>query len=100
MRKAGYEDAHTERVAEIILKKRIKADADVQAMENAVCLVFLQFQYEDFRHKYEDDPEKMIGILYKSLLKMDARGRGFALKLHYTDGGLQLVDAALKRINK
>lgn len=100
MIKAGYSEQQIERVKQIILKQRIKVDADVQTMENAVCLVFLEFQYEDFRKRYENDPEKMIDILRKSLLKMDAYGHGFALQLPYSAGGLELVQQAVERIQK
>lgn len=100
MAKADYNDEQIERVQQIILKKRIKVDAEVQTMENAVCLVFLEFQYEDFRQRYLNDPEKMIDILRKSLLKMDAHGHKFALQLPYSEGGLELVKAAVERITK
>jgi hypothetical protein len=49
---AGYDTPQIDRVKQIILKQRLKVDADVQTIENALCLVFLQFQYEDFRKKY------------------------------------------------
>jgi hypothetical protein len=100
MAEAGYANEQIERVREIILKKRIKVDADVQTMENALCLVFLQFQYEEFRKKYADDPEKMINILRKSLLKMDAHGHGFALQLTYSNDGLALVQEAVNSLSK
>lgn len=100
MTQAGYRKEQVERVAQIILKKRIKVDAEVQTMENAVCLVFLEFQYEDFRKRYENDPEKMIDILRKSLLKMDAHGHSFALTLSYTEDGLELINKAVQRITK
>jgi len=98
MKQAGYADKQAERVTQIILKKRIKVDADVQTMENALCLVFLQYQYEDFRKKYEAEPEKIINILRKSLLKMDAYGHGFALELGFTKNGVGFIQAALKAL--
>ncbi|MDT3404353.1 DUF4202 domain-containing protein [Mucilaginibacter terrae] len=98
MQQAGYTLEVIERVSQILLKKRIKVDADVQTMENALCLVFLEFQYEDFRKKYAREPDKMVNILYKSLLKMDAHGHGFALGLSYTPGGLELVQQALAKM--
>lgn len=99
MQQAGYTAEQIERVSQIILKKRIKADADVQTMENALCLVFLQYQYEDFREKYEDDHNKIINILRKSLLKMDANGHNHALKLSYTNQGLDLIKKAIELNN-
>jgi len=98
MQQAGYSTEETDRVSQIILKKRIKVDADVQTMENALCLVFLEFQYEDFRKKYDNDAEKLVNILYKSLLKMDAHGHTFALKLNYTPGGLEIIKLALQKM--
>lgn len=95
MTQAGYDAAEIERVSQIILKKRIKVDADVQTMENALCLVFLQYQYEDFRKKYGNEPDKMINILRKSLLKMDSHGHGFALALNFTPQGLDLIKQAM-----
>ncbi len=100
MTEAGYSAGQVERVTQIILKKRIKVDPDVQTMENALCLVFLQFQYEDFRKKHESDPDKIINILRKSLLKMDVHGHSFALKLSYTGEALHLINEALKGLSK
>ena len=98
MKQAGYDDQLVERVGQIILKKRIKVDADVQTMENALCLVFLQYQYEDFRKKYEGEPDKIINILRKSLLKMDSHGHGFALGLSFTPQGLDLIKQAMQPV--
>jgi len=100
MAKAGYEIQQSERVKQIILKQRIKADPDVQTMENALCLVFLQFNYESFRKKYANDPGKIVNILYRSLLKMDAYGHSFALTLPYSKDGLMLIREAIALLNK
>jgi hypothetical protein len=67
-------------------------------MENALCLVFLEYQYEDLRRKYLHDPEKMVNILYKSLLKMDAHGHEAAGLLNLTDDGLERVREAMELI--
>ena len=98
MTEAGFDEDFIERVSQITLKKRIKVDADVQTMENALCLVFLEFQFEDFRKKYTDEPEKIVNILRKSLLKMDAHGHNFALRLPYSDDGLSLISQALQAL--
>lgn len=98
MQQTGYTEEQIARVKQIILKQKIKVDADVQTMENALCLVFLQFQYEEFQQKHS--AEKVINILRKSLLKMDAHGHHFALSLTYSDQGLQYIKEALKLIAK
>jgi hypothetical protein len=97
MENVGYDPEQIARARQILLKQKIKVDHDVQTMENALCLVFLQFQYEDFHPKYEAD--KVINILKKSLLKMDAHGHQFALTLPYSDQGLHYIQEALKLIN-
>lgn len=94
MAQVGYDAETIERTQQIILKQRIKQDAEVQTIENALCLVFLEYQYEAFHPKHE--AEKVIDILKKSLLKMDAHGHSFALKLSFSEKGLSYVQEALK----
>lgn len=97
MKEVGYEQDQIDRVRQFLLKKKIKVDKEVQTLENALCLVFLEFQYEDFFPKYE--PEKIVNILRKSLLKMDEKGREQALTLHYSDEGLNYIKQALEQIS-
>ena len=98
MRSEGFGNDVIDRTSQIILKQKIKVDNEVQTMENALCLVFLQFQYEDFLHKHS--PEKVVNILRKSLLKMDAHGHQFALDLNYSKLGLQYINQALQLLKK
>jgi len=93
LQEAGYDEETITRVQQIILKKRIKLDSEVQTMENALCLVFLQYQYEEFHPKHPED--KVITILRKSLLKMDAHGHQFALAMSYSEKGLYYIQQAL-----
>ena len=92
MQQAGYTHEIIDRVKQIILKQKLKVDEEVQTMENALCLVFLQFQYEAFWPQY---PEKIVGILRKSLKKMDAEGHRYALTLEYSEQGRQHIQSAL-----
>jgi hypothetical protein len=98
MKEAGYDDEQIARVRQIILKQKLKVDPDVQTMENALCLVFLEFQYEDFYPKHP--PEKVINILRKSLLKMDSHGHLFALTLNFSEKGLHYINEALNSIKQ
>jgi hypothetical protein len=68
---------------------------EVQVMENALCLVFLQYQFEAFRL---DNEEKIVGIIHKSLLKMDDAGRQQALTLDYSPAGLAVINEALSEL--
>ncbi|MEO6851154.1 MAG: DUF4202 domain-containing protein [Mucilaginibacter sp.] len=95
MENVGYSDGEVSRVRQIILKQKIKVDKDVQVMENALCLIFLEFQYEDFHPKHS--PEMVINILKRSLLKMDSHGHQFALGLTYSEKGLLYIMEATKK---
>jgi hypothetical protein len=93
MLQAGYTEDFIEDVKRIILKQKIKLDAEVQLMENALCLVFLQFQFEDFIRKHTD--EKLIHIIKKTWSKMSQPGRDAALTLPYSDKATALLGQAL-----
>lgn len=92
----GYEMGIIARVNEIVLKKQLKTDTDVQTMENALCLVFLEFQYDDLIKK--QSPEKMIGILQKTWAKMSVPGRQVAASLTYSETGKMLLNKALESV--
>ncbi|WP_259067685.1 DUF4202 domain-containing protein [Mucilaginibacter sp. X4EP1] len=98
MQGVGYDDEQIDRVKQIILKQKLKIDADVQTIENALCLVFLEFQYEDFYPKHS--PEKVVNILRKSLLKMDSHGHQFALGLNFSEKGFAHINEALNSIKR
>lgn len=98
MESVGYPDYKVSRVKQIILKQKIKADKEVQVMENALCLVFLEFQYEEFYPKHS--LEMVINILKRSLIKMDNHGRQFALGLTYSEMGLFCINKALEKVKE
>ena len=76
---AGYEAAIIERVGALLQKKRLKRDPEVQTLEDAACLVFLEHQFTEFSRNHED--EKIVDIVAKTLAKMSPRGRAEAAKL-------------------
>lgn len=96
MKEAGYPQADIDRVVAILMKQGIKQDPDVQVMENALCLVFLQYQYEAFHPAHE---EKIVEILRKSLLKMDGAGHQQAMTLAYSPKGMDYIRQALAALN-
>lgn len=93
MLEAGYEQEQVKAVQHIILKENLKTDPEVQVMENALCLVFLEFQYPDFLTKHDD--QKMIKILQRSWAKMTSVGREAAMTINYTEKGRNLIEKAL-----
>lgn len=90
---AGYSETEIEEVKTIVLKQQIKSDPRVQTIEDALCLVFLEFQYEEFIGKHED--AKVIRILQKTWAKMSEAGHKAALGLKYSGKGLALIKEAL-----
>lgn len=79
MKASGYEEKSIERVKTIILKKGLKEDLEVQTMEDALCLVFLENQLADLMEKTEKP--KMIEIVKKTWGKMSPKGKEIARKL-------------------
>jgi hypothetical protein len=75
----GYGDAIADRVCDLLLKKRLKTDAEVQTFEDAICLTFLAVDFAPFAAKHPD--EKVIDIVRKTWGKMSDRGHTEALKL-------------------
>lgn len=89
----GYDEAMQERVRSLNLKNGLKSDPECQALEDALCLVFLEKQFAEFSVK--TDEEKMIGILQKSWAKMSEAGRQAALGLKLSEPCRGLVEKAL-----
>lgn len=93
LREVGYDDEAVRRVQDLNLKKNFPADAEACILEDALCLVFLEFQLTALAAKCDD--EKMITALKKSWAKMTAAARAEALKLNFGEREKQLVERAL-----
>lgn len=93
LKELGFSDEIREAVKKIQLKIAIKRNAEVQTMEDALCLAFLRHEFVPFIEDYDD--EKVIGILQKTWPKMSPRGHEAALKLPLSGRALKLVQRAL-----
>lgn len=93
MAKEGYPDSDQDTVRRIILKKNFQSDPDAQTVEDALCLVFLETQFEELRQKTPDP--KMIDIIQKTWRKMSDHGKKAALSLKLPDAHVKLIQAAL-----
>jgi hypothetical protein len=93
LKQAGYAETEIAEVRHILLKENLKNDEEVQVMENALCLVFLEFQFEDFVARHDD--EKVSRVLQKSWKKMSEPGRKAALTLSYSLKAQALLNKAL-----
>jgi hypothetical protein len=89
----GYDTDTINRVKKLVQKKGLKTDPQVQMLEDVICLVFLEYYFEDFSRKHEDD--KLKDILKKTLRKMSPEGRKIAMKLKFPDRLEKLVEAAI-----
>jgi hypothetical protein len=94
LREVGYDETSIRRVQELNLKKNFPADPECRVLEDALCLVFLEFQLADLAAKTAD--EKTINALQKSWQKMTEAARAEALKLNYGDREKNLIERALK----
>jgi hypothetical protein len=93
LQETGYDDETTRRVQDLNLKKNFPADAETRTLEDALCLVFLEFQLADLAAKSDD--HKMINALQKSWGKMTEGARAEALKLNYGEREKALLHRAL-----
>ena len=93
LRETGFDDETIRRVQELNLKKNFPADPEVRVLEDALCLVFLEFQLAELAAKSDD--EKMINALRKSWEKMTETARAEALKLDYGEREKNLISRAL-----
>lgn len=90
MREEGCPEPEIQRVEELILKRAARAgDPEGQILEDALCLVFFETQFETLRAKTPD--EKMKSILEKTWRKMSETGRAEALKLSLPDEVRELL---------
>ena len=93
LRSVGYDDATVERVRFLIRKEKLKADPDTQALEDTICLVFLENYFAAFSAKHE--PDKVVTILRRTWSKMSPVGHAAALRLPMPPAAGALVTRAL-----
>jgi Domain of unknown function (DUF4202) len=93
LREAGYPEDVIRRVQDLNLKKHFPDDPEARVLEDALCLVFLEFQLADLAAKTAAD--KTINALQKSWQKMTGAARAEALKLNYGEREKALLERAL-----
>lgn len=91
---AGYSEESTQRIAYIVQKRGLNRDPESQALEDVICLVFLEHYLVDFAAKHSE--EKLIDIIQKTWAKMSEQGHAAALELPYPADMLALIQKALK----
>lgn len=96
LRGCGYDDDTIDRVRAVIRKDGLKVDPEVQAHEDALCLVFLQTQLVDLAHDVGAD--RAAAVLAKTVAKMTPRGRSEALELDLEPAAREALEEALASV--
>jgi hypothetical protein len=94
LRDVGYDATTIAAVRSLLKKEKLKVNPDMQALEDVICLVFLEYEFPDFAAKH--DREKVIGILRRTWAKMSPIGHEAALQLPMQLESLELIQAALQ----
>lgn len=89
---AGYDAVVIERVCHLITKRGLGRDPEVQHLEDALCLVFLETQLEDFA---QASPDKAPSVLARTVGKMSDAGRREAERLVLSADARTLLSEAL-----
>jgi hypothetical protein len=91
----GYDGVTVARVQDLVRKKGLgkDADADVQALEDALCLVFIETQFRELADRLE--PDKMVDVTRKTLVKMSDDAKALALSLDLPPEDRAVLELAL-----
>ena len=90
LERVGYDDATVARVQDLVRKRGLGKDPEVQRLEDALCLVFIQTQLRDLAARL--DAEKLPGIIEKTKKKMSDRAVELALGLDLTPDERALLE--------
>jgi hypothetical protein len=93
LRDVGYGDEVVARVGSLLRKERLKADPEVQLLEDVICLVFVEHYLVGFAPKH--DEETLVGVLRKTWRKMSEDGRRAALALDLPENVRSVVERAV-----
>ncbi|MGB2401799.1 MAG: DUF4202 domain-containing protein [Akkermansiaceae bacterium] len=89
----GYDTELIERVQKLNLKQNLKTDQDCQTLEDGLCLVFLEYQFDALIA--DTEPEKLLGIVRKTWAKMSPRGQQATSKITFSEQGTRVLQQAL-----
>jgi len=92
MEAEGYAPDLVDRAEHIVRKRELARDPDVQVLEDALCLVFLDTQFSELASRLSE--EKMIEVLRKTMKKMSAQAISLALALDLSPMERELLEKA------
>ncbi len=96
---AGYDEPTITRVQALVAKRDqpargVSENPDARALEDALCLVFIETQFRALADRLGDD-EKMIDVVRKTLRKMSPQGIAAASKLPLAERDRALIDGVV-----
>lgn len=88
----GYDDATISRVQSLVRKRGLGTDTEVQALEDALCLVFVELQLHELAEHL--DPAKTIDVIAKTLRKMSDEAVRLATTIDLLAADRALIEQA------
>jgi hypothetical protein len=88
----GYDDAVVARVGDLVAKRGLGRDPQAQVHEDALCLVFLELQYDAVADQLGDD--HTVDVLRKTMTKMSPEAIALAVDLPLSGHGRSLLERA------
>ena len=95
MQAQGYEAGTIGKVVDLLNKKNLKRDPEMQTLEDVICLVFLQHYLADFIPQHPE--EKVVSIISKTWKKMSEGGHAAALQLEFSEEEKGVIAKALEQ---
>lgn len=89
LEKSDYDELTISKVKDLLVKKQLKQNEETQTLEDVICLVFLEFYFDDFSEGHDD--EKLVNILKKTIAKMSIKGVETALNLPLSAKAKKLI---------
>ncbi len=90
----GYDEQTIARVGELVRKRNLGSDPEVQVLEDVACLVFLEHELAAFAVQH--DESKTVDIVRRTWRKMSPRGQRAALELELSADASRLIRRALE----
>lgn len=89
----GYDPAEIERVGSIVAKRGLGSDPQVQTHEDALCLTFVELQFDELTEQLGHD--HMVAVVRKTIAKMSPAGVAAAAAIALSPQGSEVLAAAV-----
>jgi hypothetical protein len=90
MQTEGYDSDTINQVVDLLNKKNLKRDPEMQTLEDVICLVFLRHYFGEFLTKHSE--EKVLSVVAKTWGKMSEAGHAAALPVAFLPDEMELLN--------